>query len=66
MATSSVSPRRQRVRQALLLVSLLLFPLTIHYFSPYIIVDGAAQGIVSGSMIVFVLMFLSSLLVGRL
>lgn len=66
MTTSNVIPRRQRVRQAILLFSLLVFPLTIYYFSPYIIVDGAAQGIISGSMIVFALMFLSSLLVGRL
>lgn len=32
--------RRQRIRRALLLLSFLLFPITINYFSPYIIVDG--------------------------
>ena len=57
---------RQRTRQALLIVSLLLFPVTLNYFSPYVILDGAAQGIVNGSLIVFSLMFVSSLFVGRL
>mgnify|MGYP005859853997 CR=1 FL=1 len=57
---------RQRVRQGLLLLSLLLFPLTMYYFSPYVIIDGAAQGIVSGSAVCFVLLFVSGLFVGRL
>jgi ferredoxin-type protein NapH len=59
-------PRRQRIRKAFLLVSLLLFPITIYYFSPYLIVDGAAQGIINGSFLVFGLMFVSALFVGRL
>jgi ferredoxin-type protein NapH len=59
-------PRRQRIRKALLLVSLLLFPITIYYFSPYIIVDGAAQGIINASFLVFGLMFISALFAGRL
>lgn len=57
---------RQRVRKALILISLLLFPVTMNYLSPYVIIDGAAQGIVNGSLIVFGLMFLSALFVGRL
>lgn len=59
-------PARQRIRKALLLVSLLLFPLTLYYFSPALIIQGAAEGIVTGSFIVFGLMFLSALFVGRL
>jgi hypothetical protein len=39
---------------------------TINYFSPYVIVDGASQGIVNGSFISFALMFLSALFLGRL
>lgn len=57
---------RQRLRQACLLLALLLFPLTLNYFSPYLIIDGAFQGIISGSFIVFGLLFLSALFVGRL
>lgn len=59
-------PLRQRIRQALLLISLLIFPATLYYFSPYLIIMGASEGIVAGSMIVFGLMFLSALFVGRL
>ncbi|MGQ9683406.1 MAG: 4Fe-4S binding protein [Anaerolineae bacterium] len=58
--------RRQRVRQALLIVSLLLFPVIMYYLSPYVIIFGASQGIVNGSLIMFGLMFVSSLVVGRL
>jgi ferredoxin-type protein NapH len=59
-------PTRQRVRKALLLVSFLLFPATLYYFSPAIILGGAAEGIVNASMIVFALMFVAALFVGRL
>jgi ferredoxin-type protein NapH len=56
---------RQRLRRTLILTALLLFPLTINYLSPYLIIDGAAQGIVNGSFILFTLLFLSSLFLGR-
>ena len=58
-------PLRQRIRKALLFVSLLLFPLTLYYFSPMLIIQGALEGIINGSFIVFVLMFLSALFLGR-
>ena len=59
-------PARQRIRRALLLLSLLLFPITLYYFSPALIIQGAAEGIITGSFIVFGLMFLGSLFLGRL
>jgi polyferredoxin len=59
-------PTRQRIRKALLFLSLLLFPITLYYFSPALIIQGAAEGIVTGSFIVFTLMFLSALFLGRL
>ncbi len=58
--------KRQRTRKAMILVSFLLFPITLNYISPYIIIDGASLGIINGSFIVFVLLFLSSLFLGRL
>lgn len=58
-------PRRQRLRKALLFVSFLLFPLTLYYFSPVLIVQSASEGIVNGSFIVFGLMFLAALFLGR-
>ena len=57
---------RQRARKALLLLSFLAFPITMNYLSPYVIIDGASQGIVNGSLAAFGLMFLSALLFGRL
>jgi len=58
--------RRQRIRKAVMLISLLLFPVVLNYLSPYVIIDGAMQGIVNGSLVVFALLFLSSLFFGRL
>lgn len=59
------APMHQRVRKVLLLVSLLTFPLTIYYLSPYLVFQAAALGIVGGSLLMFGLLFLSALLLGR-
>jgi ferredoxin-type protein NapH len=61
MAKVKQLPKRQRYRKALLFVSLLLFPVTLYYFSPVIIMESGSQGIVNASFIVFGLMFVSSL-----
>ena len=53
------APLRQRIRKGVILTTFLLFPIIMNYFSPYVIIDGASQGIVNGSFIVFGLMFLS-------
>jgi ferredoxin-type protein NapH len=66
MAQAKRRSRRQAVRRGVLLISLLLFPVVLNYISPYVIIDGAMQGIINGSFIVFGLLFLSSLFVGRL
>lgn len=58
-------PTRQRIRKALVLVAFLSFPITMNFLSPYVIIDGAMNGVVNGSLIMFGLMFLSSLLLGR-
>jgi polyferredoxin len=39
--------------------------ITIYYFSPYLIILGAAQGIITGSLVIFTLMFLFSIFFGR-
>lgn len=56
---------RQKIRKLLLIISMLLFPITIWYMSPYLIIRGAMEGIVSGSFIVFVCMLLGAILLGR-
>jgi ferredoxin-type protein NapH len=59
-------PLRQRVRKALVILAFLSFPITMNYLSPYVIIDGAMNGIVNGSLVMFGLMFVSSLFLGRL
>lgn len=56
---------RQRIRKTTLIVSLLLFPITIWYFSPYLIVQAASEHVMNGSFIVFVAMFVLSMFLGR-
>ena len=43
----------------------LLLPVTLNYFSPYLIIDGLAHGILAGAFFMWLLMFMSSLFVGR-
>jgi polyferredoxin len=56
---------RQKLRKALLIISFLIFPATFYYLSPYLIIDGTSKGIISGSFIFFILLFVSSLFLGR-
>ncbi len=43
--------KRQRLRKALILISFLFFPVTLYYFSPVLIIQGVAEGIVAGSFL---------------
>ncbi len=61
-----MNKKRQIIRRALVLISFLLFPITIYYFSPYLIIMGASEGIASGSFIMFSSMLVLSLFLGRL
>lgn len=57
--------QRQSLRKAILFISFLLFPVTLYYFSPYLIIQGAIEGIMAGSFIMFMAMFFSALIFGR-
>ncbi len=57
--------KRQNLRKTIQILSLLFFPLTIYYFSPYLVVMGAFHGVVAGSMVTFALLFLFSIFFGR-
>lgn len=57
--------KRQKVRKAIILFSFLVFPITIFYFSPFIIVMAALRGIVAGSFILFGALLIFSFLGGR-
>lgn len=56
---------RQKTRKLLLIVSLLLFPITLYYFSPALIINAGLHGIINGSFIVFVFLFFLSIPFGR-
>ncbi|MBC8505097.1 MAG: 4Fe-4S binding protein [Anaerolineales bacterium] len=58
-------PLRQRIRKGLVFLAFLSFPITMNFLSPYVIIDGAMNGIVNGSLIMFGLMFVSALFLGR-
>jgi len=57
--------KRQQIRKMLLIISLLLFPVTLYYFSPALIINAGLQGIINGSFLVFCLLFLLSIPFGR-
>lgn len=57
--------KKQKVRYAALFFSMLLFPVTIYYLSPYLIIQAGFSGIISGSFVFFAVLFLSSLIFGR-
>jgi len=57
--------KRQNIRKALGIIAFLMFPVVIFYFSPYLIVIGAARGVVAGSFIIFSIQFIISLFLGR-
>jgi len=66
MATIRQYPKRQAMRKAVLFLLFLFFPVVMNFISPYVIIDGTLQGIISGSFIMFGVMFVLSLVFGRL
>ena len=57
--------KRQKIRKFLLLISFLLFPVTLYYFSPVLIIAGGFSGIATGSLLLFTAQFIASLFFGR-
>jgi ferredoxin-type protein NapH len=57
---------RQKVHRGVLIASLALFPVTFSWLSPAVPLQAAVDGVLAGSLIVFALLFLQSLLLGRL
>lgn len=57
--------KRQIIRKNILLFMFLLFPFLYYYLSPYLIIIGASEGIVTGSFVIFGFLFLVSLFLGR-
>jgi len=57
---------RQKLRRWILVLSFLLIPATIFYVSPIVVMTGAGEGIATGSLLLYVLLFVLSLVVARL
>ena len=49
--------KRQQIRKLLLIISLLIFPVTLYYLSPALIINTGLSGIINGSFIVFALLW---------
>lgn len=58
--------KRQKIRKSVIFISFILFPITIYYLSPYLIIEGIAEGIITGSFIMFSGMLIGSIFFGRL
>ena len=49
----------------MILFSFFLFPVIFYYLSPVVIIRATLEGIINGSFIIFLLMFISALILGR-
>lgn len=58
-------PARQRVRKTMLLILLLIFPLSFNYYSPVLPIMGGFEGVISFSLLFWLLWTLASLFLGR-
>jgi ferredoxin-type protein NapH len=56
---------RQKIRKGLILFSFFLFPAFFYYLSPVLIIQASSKGIINGSFVLFILMFIGSLFLGR-
>ena len=59
------SSMRQGIRRVSGLIMLLTFPVTMNFFSPYVSLYGAWSGLLSGAVMLFVSLFVSSMVMGR-
>ena len=57
---------RQNKRKLALIISMLLFPVTLLYLSPALPVEGAFMGVINGSIFVFIALLISGIFFGRL
>lgn len=56
---------RQKIRLIVLFLILITFPVTLNYFSVYLIIETAGQGIIALSFFFWTLFFLTAFLFGR-
>jgi len=58
-------PTRQQARRALVIGLFLLLPITLNYYSPYLMTTGTAERIATASLFIWAAVFLTSPFVGR-
>ena len=58
--------KRQKIRIFIIFISLLLFPITMWYFSPAIIINGMLNHILNGSFFLFCGLLIFSSMFGRI
>lgn len=56
---------RQKVRRALILAFFLALPVTLNYYSPYLMTSGTAEKVATFSLLLWSAVFATSLVVGR-
>jgi len=57
--------RRQRVRRVILFGLFLALPITLNYYSPYLMTQGTAERVATFSLLLWAVAFVSSLVLGR-
>jgi len=60
-----MNTRRQRLRRLLLAVFFLALPITLNYYSPYLMITGTAQRIATFSLVLWLVVFVTALVLGR-
>lgn len=57
--------KMSKTRKIVQLFFFITFPITLNYLSPYLIVQGSFEGVLAGSALTFIGLFVSSLFFGR-
>ncbi len=57
--------RRQVLRRTMLALFFLALPITLNYYSPYLMMSGSAEGVATASLLVWGGIFVTALLLGR-
>ena len=57
--------RRQKVRRTTLALLFLALPITLNYYSPYLMISGTAEKIATFSLVLWLTIFATSLVLGR-
>ena len=49
---------RQKIRKTLIYLAAIIFPITMFYYSPYVIIHAATESVICGSFILFAFMLI--------